>query len=158
MPAGQAVPIDKDQVRIVAVAVGVREAARQFGLPEGTVQFWSAKEGWLREQEQVSTVQEQALERKRESMGYQPTSTNAVDVLAKYNGETRLGHATAAAKVAGKLQQMDADELFISAPLLAQHAKHASTIFGWGQSDLSVAVRLDVIASGQDSCPVIDMD
>src|SRR6478736_5623285 len=149
MPA--ALQIDKEQVRIVAVTVGVREAARQFGLPEGTVRAWSCREGWLVEKEQVQSVQERAVAVVREKQGLQPHAANAADSRKAFDGETRLGHAHAASKVAGKLKVMDADELFLSAPLLAQHAKHAATVFGWSGGDNNVSIRLDVIAAQSGS-------
>jgi hypothetical protein len=39
--------IDREQVRMLVLSVGVREAARQMELPEATVQAWSARLGWL---------------------------------------------------------------------------------------------------------------
>ncbi len=39
--------VDREQVRMLVLSVGVREAARQMGLNEATVQAWSARLGWL---------------------------------------------------------------------------------------------------------------
>lgn len=39
--------VDKEQVRMLVLSVGVREAARQCGIKEATVQDWSAKGKWL---------------------------------------------------------------------------------------------------------------
>ena len=39
--------VDKEDVRVLVVAVGPREAARQMGLKEATVNQWSARGGWL---------------------------------------------------------------------------------------------------------------
>lgn len=39
--------IDKEAVRVLVVAVGAREAARQMGLSESTVMQWSARGKWL---------------------------------------------------------------------------------------------------------------
>ena len=51
---------DREQVRIVAVQIGVREAARQFGLSEETVKSWSKREGWLRDAQEKQEIVEQA--------------------------------------------------------------------------------------------------
>lgn len=45
MPAP--IKVDKDQVRMLVLAVGVREAARKLGLKEDTVAAWSARGDWL---------------------------------------------------------------------------------------------------------------
>lgn len=154
MPA--ALEVDKEQVRIIALAVGVREAARQFGLSEGTVSYWSAKEGWMDKQEQVEAAQAMAIERVKSKQGVQAVPSGA-QVMEGMNGETRYGHAVGAHKVAQKIQTMDADELFLSAPLLAQHAKHAQAVFGWAQN-VTGAIRLDVLAScSSDQAPVLDV-
>lgn len=47
MPAPLAV--DKEQVRMLVLAVGVREAARQTGINENTVLDWSSRGNWLAE-------------------------------------------------------------------------------------------------------------
>ena len=39
--------VDKEAVRVLVVAVGVREAARQMNLNENTVCAWSDRGGWL---------------------------------------------------------------------------------------------------------------
>ena len=44
---GQALQVDHEKVKMVALQIGVREAARQFNLPEPTVQAWSRREGWF---------------------------------------------------------------------------------------------------------------
>lgn len=45
MPA--AIQVDKEQVRMLVLSVGVREAARQMGIAESTVQYWSMTGKWL---------------------------------------------------------------------------------------------------------------
>jgi hypothetical protein len=45
MPA--ALDVDREAVKTLAIAVGVREAARQMSIPEATVQAWSARFGWF---------------------------------------------------------------------------------------------------------------
>lgn len=54
MPA--ALDVDREAVRVLAVAVGVREAARQMGLGESTVQQWSARGNWFTKPVQPPTV------------------------------------------------------------------------------------------------------
>lgn len=154
MPA--ALEIDREQVRIVAVAVGVREAARQYELPEATVQAWSARYGWFKQEEEVATVQELALDRKRERQGLQPGATKpAVKVLADYNGETRFDLAKGIAAGAKTVAEMDGQEVLMASQQVSHLVKSAALVHGWAQN-VQTSLRLDVIASGSD-LPVIDV-
>lgn len=45
MPA--ALSVDREAVRVLVLAVGVREAARRMDLPEDTVKSWSSRGKWL---------------------------------------------------------------------------------------------------------------
>lgn len=145
--------VDRTQVRILAIQIGVRQAARELGLNEDTVCAWANREGWMADVERAKDIRT----RRQAEQGVQAVASNAVDVIAKRGQNTRLGHAVAAEKVADKLQQMDGDELFMAAPLLAQHAKHAATVFGWASGDNNVNLRLDIIAAQSGDCPVIDV-
>ena len=42
---------DREAVKVLAISVGVREAARQLGLNEERVMKWSQREGWLKQPE-----------------------------------------------------------------------------------------------------------
>lgn len=48
--------VDREAVKTLALSVGIREAARQTGLPEGTVRQWSARGKWLDRPKQPPTV------------------------------------------------------------------------------------------------------
>lgn len=50
-PATEAQPIDREAVRTLAVAVGVREAARQLNLDENRVLQWSHRGQWFKQPE-----------------------------------------------------------------------------------------------------------
>jgi hypothetical protein len=39
--------VNRESVKTLAIAVGVREAARQLGIAESTVQAWSKREHWF---------------------------------------------------------------------------------------------------------------
>lgn len=149
--------VDWNEVKTVALAVGVREAARQMGISEEAVMKRCSREGWLAAEEAKEQKIEAITAKVREERGMSATVRTAAEIMRSMNGETRFGHAVGAHKVAQKIQQMDADELFMSAPLILQHAKHAQATFGWAQV-VEGSVRLDVLASGAgDSAPVIDI-
>lgn len=94
--------------------------------------------------------------KRQESQGVHAVAINAVETLANRGQNTRLGHAMAAEKVANKLKQMDEDELFMAGQLLQQHAKHASTVFGWEANSAGVTVNVGVISDHIQDCPTVE--
>jgi hypothetical protein len=142
----------------VAVAVGVREAARQYELPEATVQAWSARYGWFKREDEVEQVQERALAIKRENQGLQPSATKpAVQVLREYDGETRLDLAKGLRAGARTVAEMDGQEVLMAAQQVGTLVKSAALVHGWA-ANVTTTLRLDVLASGSsDSSPVIDV-
>jgi uncharacterized protein YjcR len=149
---------DREQVRIVAVQIGVREAARQFGLSEETVKSWSKREGWLRDAQEKQEIVEQARAVKRESQGLPPRAPTAAEVLAKYGDNTRLALAKGISKGAQTVAEMDGQEVLMSAQQVQQLTKSAQVIHGWAQT-VEHSLRLDVLASGQGmDQPVLDVD
>lgn len=88
MPAPLAV--DKERVRMLVLAVGVRQAARELGIAEGTVQDWSATGKWL------EPTRAKAAELPPPASMVHPTiPTNPADALAntliKRRDKTKLG-------------------------------------------------------------------
>lgn len=149
MPA--ALEVDHEQVRIVALAIGVREAARQFGLTEDCVRTWSSREGWLKDQRESDLQTESLLAQKRERQGLSPTATaNASDILKEFGHETRLSHAKVARKIGKKLENVDEDELLMQMPNVLSAAKHASVVFAWSGTSTGASLRLDLLASTID--------
>jgi len=146
MPA--AIPIDHEAVRVVAVQIGVREAARRFGLGEDVVRQWSSRENWFEKQREVDEAVQLVKNERLEAMGLSPAVTNrsASDVLRDYNGETRLSHAKVARKVANSLCEKDPDELILNMPNVLGAAKHAALTFGWTSGSSGTSVRLDLLA------------
>lgn len=45
--------VDKEAVKTLAIAIGVREAARQTGLSEDRVRQWSCREKWFKQPDPV---------------------------------------------------------------------------------------------------------
>jgi hypothetical protein len=157
MPSAASLAVDKEQVRAIAVQVGVREAARQCGLSEDTVKSWSKREGWLKEKEQIAVVQEQAIQRKRINQGLHPIAPKPADVLKKYDGQTRMGIAKGLMRGAKEVGKMKGAEVVMAAQQVSSLAKAAALVHGWAVN-VTNTVRLDVLASGAgDSAPVIDV-
>lgn len=141
----KALDVDWSAVRVLAVAVGVREAARRMGIGEDTVCQRSARENWLQDVPEA----QRALYRRKECK--QPVSTTPAsamaDVLKEDSRETRLGHSRFSRKVADDLNSLEGrDERLAAVGAALQNAKAASLVHGWSGSNGQSAVRLDVLA------------
>lgn len=144
MPAPLAV--DREAVRTLVVAVGVREAARQLNISENTLCSWSKRGKWT---EATRNAQEIAAKR-REPETLKATAIKPADALANQLADdsqaTRIGFSKAARKVAEKLPTMDGAELMDKDT--AQAAKHwhgvAAGTHGWEQKQDPAAVMVNV--------------
>lgn len=145
----QALEIDHNEVRVIALQIGVREAARQLGLEEDTVKSWSLREQWFAHRALTDSKIQAAVEQKRVSQGLSPVAPTAVKVLEDYGKPTRLNHAKAAHKISVKVAEMDPDELFLTVPNVLAAAKHAAVVHGWSGTSVNVGIRLDEIAKMQ---------
>lgn len=157
MPA--ALDVDWEAIKTLAIAVGIREAARRVGISEESVMQRSSREGWLRD-----------LPR---SIPMPPTVMRAVSVVSNpgeamgqamkdLNDGTRFGHAKVARKIADKLSQSDEDELLAIMPSVLMAGKHAALVAGnWGGQQ-GTTMRLDLLAGTLDvrsgSAPDPDFD
>lgn len=155
MPA--ALELDRNEVRIVAVQIGVREAARQFGLSEETVMSWSKREGWLREKEEQEEIVERAKWQKRESQGLPAVARTASEILKSYDGDTRMGLAKGLKAGADHVAQLDGQEVLMAAGQVAQLAKASGLVHNWQANSAGISIRMDIVSQCSDSGPVIDV-
>ena len=91
--------VDWPAVRVLAVAVGVREAARQMGISEDAVRQRSKREGWMAS---PKTVAQRALAKPVTSVspdGLSPADALA-NVLREHERETKLSLARSARRMA----------------------------------------------------------
>lgn len=134
--------VDKEQVRMLVLSVGVREAARQMGIAEGTVQYWSMKGNWLE-----PTKDRLAELPKPLSQQGSTASTSAVQALcnslADQSKLVRTKMAAAFVKGASKAEQMDGKDVIASSGKLHELVKASAVVFGWeGSSAPTVTVNL----------------
>lgn len=140
MPA--ALDVNREAVKMLAISVGVREAARQMGLPESTVKSWSDRGEWLKKPVQPPTVL-------RASNASKPSDCLA-NTIADDGLRTRVGFAKAARKVAVCLGEKEPDALVERDT--AQAARNwtdvASKVHGWGEKQdagVNVAVNIGIL-------------
>lgn len=136
--------IDKEAVRVLAKAIGVRQAAREMGIPEKTVLHWSMKEGWAAEG--------RAIERLRAERSQSPSVKTASEALADVMAEDGQASKVAGMRYARKTlehaarvaEAAPADALGIAQDVKAV-LQSAALAGGWaaaGGTTVNVAVAL----------------
>jgi len=143
MPA--ALEIDWPSVRILAMAVGVREAARQLGISEGAVLQRSTREKWLADPQIRSVVARTVSERQSALSSAVITPAEAMqNELKKLNSESRMGFARGLHKAALSVQELSGDAVLEQAQNVKATIQSAATIHGWSASSPVVKVALNV--------------
>ena len=131
--------VDWSAVRVLAVAVGVREAARQMGISEDAVRQRSKREGWMAS---PKTVAQRALAKPVTSVS--PDALSPADALAnvlqEYERETKLSLARSARRMAKDAEQATLRE----APYVHKAAQVASITHSWGEKEKNPNAILNV--------------
>jgi hypothetical protein len=125
--SSRAINVDRESVRLLAIELGVREAARRCGLSEDRVRKWSSRYKWL---EQRAPKQQKAAV---------TVVTKPGDVLLathkELEGRTKSGLARATARAAEEAAKA-AKPLPVSNTVhLRDLAASAARIFGWNNDD-----------------------
>ena len=138
--------VDKEAVRALVVAVGVREAARQMGIAEGTVQAWSARYKWT---EKVKAAQQLAIA----SKPVQPIATKPADALANVLVERKEKSRTHLSKYvvdAGEQAANSNGDLAIAQDVRHVAAIHSSIWPEEQQAQNNVMVNLAILGMSQE--------
>ncbi len=95
---GEPKPVDREAVRVLAINIGVREAARRLGLNEDTVCSWAKRGNWFALQAPA-----QALSKSREIIASNLQAKPGdvmLSTLNEHKNETRLSLARSVRKLA----------------------------------------------------------
>lgn len=104
----QALEIDHEQVKCVAIQVGYREAARQFELKEETVLKWAQREGWSNQIKQATEAVAVKVERQGLSSVVRKTPS---DIMLGFKGKTKLSQAKTVYKTAKHFEKLPGEVL-----------------------------------------------
>lgn len=119
-------PVNWQEVKMLALVVGVREAARQMGLSEEQVKKRCTREGWLATPEARIAVQRAVAMRSGTSapMPLSPMSPAQLvaSELSQLGSKTRLSLARGIAKAGEHIESMDGQEILMD----AQNVKFAA--------------------------------
>ena len=145
--------VDWPAVRVLAVAVGVREAARQMGISEDAVRQRSKREGWMAS---PKTVAQRALAKPVTSVS--PTALSPADALAnvlqEHERETKLSLARSARRMAKDAEQATLRE----SGHVKEVAQTAAIVHRWGENKGPQAILNVALLTGQERPePIIDV-
>lgn len=117
--------VTREEVKTLAIAVGVREAARQLGLAETRVLQWSKRGEWFKPTPQPP--------RQSDVITVISPSDALRTTLTERSNKTKLGLSKAAMRAAEHFGEQDPEWLITEkAAMSAKHwAATASTVHGW---------------------------
>lgn len=147
--------VDWPAVRVLAVAVGVREAARQMGISQDAVRQRSKREGWMASPKAVA---QRELAKPVTSLS--PNALSPADALAnvlqEHERETKLSLARSARRMAKDAEQATLRK----SPYVHKAAQVASITHGWGNQDKNpnAILNLGVLIGTTPSRPDTDED
>lgn len=138
MPA--ALDVNWGEVRTLAVAVGVREAARRMGLPEGAVMMRSSREGWLANLPRSQPLPATMV---RAVSGVSSAPKALAQVMLEDSQDCRSTALRVAKRALRRVERCDDDELLMPevAGVLNQHTKTASVAGNWQGSAPSLKIQ-----------------
>lgn len=140
MPA--ALPIDRVQVQMLALEVGVREAARMLGLPESTVQAWSAREGWLEDAPRSQPLPPTVI-RPATAATKNPVEAYK-QALAERGNKSRMSLAIGLGNAADRVAEMPADAILAQAQDIKAITGSLSTVHSWQEQGTSIKLNLGI--------------
>lgn len=140
----QALEVDHEQVKTVALQVGVREAARQFGLPEDTVRQWSSREKWFQHKE----LADKALAIKIEKQGMSPVVTKtSSEILLSLGEKSKLRAAKVGDNTLKAISRKKEDHLIACAPAFKATVDSLAKIHDWGVSTPTTNIAIQINAA-----------
>jgi hypothetical protein len=146
--------VDWPAVRVLAVAVGVREAARQMGISEDAVRQRSKREGWMA---CPKALAQRALAKPVTSVS--PDALSPADALVNVFRErkrrTKLGLSKYAAEAAERAGESDGD-LALSRNVRDVAAVH-STLWPEDHNERGI-LNVNVLAGGRAAVQIVQQE
>jgi hypothetical protein len=131
-PQREAQVIDKESVKTLAIAIGVRNAARKLGLDENRVLKWSERGKWFKAEPkpQPPTVTQNDV------ISVIKPSDALAQTLSDDSNATKIGFSRAARKVSQHLAEGTAKALVRPATAISasKWATVAGQVHGWQES------------------------
>lgn len=152
------VEIDWPSVRMLAITVGVREAARRMGINEYAVLKRSQREQWLATPEARIAAANSVRERSYSALSsavLTPAQAMAQE-LAGLGQKSRLSIARGLSKAAEHVETMDGQEVLIDAQNIKSTAQSLSLVHGW-QNDKGTTVKVALSVTGEKTVQSVEV-
>ena len=139
--------VNREAVKTLALAIGVRQAAREMGLAESTVQAWSNRGKWFSDTAATAPVI-------RGQRSVQPRATKAPslamsDTLAKLGETSRVHLARAGAKASKHQAKLPGAAVTRASGDLKNVVQANAALHGWeAKSGPAAAVMVNVALLG----------
>lgn len=141
-------PINREAVKTLAMAIGIREAARRMGLDEHRVLKWSQRDPngpWMSSPEvkQLSTPSTTGNTARYACPQNVLTASNALqNVLSEDRAATKLGFSQAARKAAEHLAKADPETILHHAAKARDMATVAEKAQDWASGQQAIAINV----------------
>jgi hypothetical protein len=128
-----ALDVNWEAVRVLAIAVGVREAARQMGLQEDAVRQRSSREKWLQrtEQQLPPTVTPRAV------TGVTKAGDAAISALESLGSRSRLLVAKGLLRGSKTIAKLPGEDILNRANEIKSHVGSLKEVHSWAGSEQS---------------------
>jgi hypothetical protein len=118
---------DREAVKTLAIAVGVREAARRLNLNENTVISWSKRDNW-----QIAPAKPNGPERNQPAI---KPSDALKSLLEDDSKETKLSLSKGVRRLAKHIETMPEPILFTGADKVKAAVNSASMLHNWQEAE-----------------------
>lgn len=134
-----------EKAKVIAIAVGYREAGRQLGISENTILSWARREGWS---EQVQVAQ-QAVLTKHENQGmHSPALKSTSDLLLAVGPKSKLLAAKVGHNTLKAINKEKGQALIACAPAFNSTVKALDTVHNWSEkADNRTLVNINLLNS-----------
>lgn len=136
---------DHEAVKTLAIAVGVREAARQMGLSQERVMKWSQREQWFKQPRPVPLPPTMLT---AEVRSVRKASDVMADLLAEDSKETKISLSKGIRRAACMISQMPEQMLFNGADRVKHIVSSAAQVHGWDEAKSNNSFTLQVLSIG----------
>ncbi len=139
-------PAKLEAVKTLATAIGVREAARQTGIPENTVMAWSARYKWFAPTKLPPTI----THPNGASIASKTPSVALADTLKAESHETKLNLSKGILRASRAIAEADPKELLEKADKVKAMAGAGSVVHSWEEKQQNVGLNLSILSVSGD--------
>lgn len=154
-PAESRKSVSREEVKLLAISVGVREAAKQIGLNENTVLSWSKRDKWFVDPPKPATLTKQ---KGQAISAITSPSEVLITQLRDDSEQTKLSLSRSVRRGAKALEAMPDIVPFTAADKVKHLVGAASQLHGWEQSKESGHLDINVLAGGRAMIQVVQGD